>query len=83
MSTISHDTLIRLSEEGFAHVTALAASHKPGCVLARKHLAEAERDGLDTCAHRFVERVGMTGGWVDRVYGGPRIGTVPRIAPLY
>lgn len=83
MNAISHSTLISQASESFAAAKALAGSSMPGCKLARKHLAEAAKHGLDS--KPYVVRDGMCYGWADEVHtvGRHCVVTVGRIAPLF
>lgn len=81
MTTITHATLIRLAAENFAVVTALAASSRPGCRIARQELAAAAKHGLDRAA--YIVRDGRCYGWGAGAWAGRRAGMVPRIEPLF
>lgn len=83
MNAISHSTLIAQASESFAAVQALAGSSMPGCKLARKHIAEAAKYGLDSQPQ--IVRGGMCYGWTDEVHtvGRHCVVTVGRIAPLF
>lgn len=80
---ISHDTLIKLASESFESVKALADSSKPGCKLARKHISEAAKHGLDV--KPYLVRDGMCYGWSNEVstVGKHCVVSVGRVAPLF
>jgi len=79
---IAHTVVLALAAEGFDKVKALASSSRPGCRLARKHLAEARAHGLDERA--YIVRDGMCYGWSGNAGLGPRSPVrVPTVEPMF